>query len=183
MELTTRRANRGEAERVLAFYYDLMDRMRGTEFCPYWAKDVFPALEDIRAAIDGENLFVAEADGGIVGAFILNHAQAEGYGEVRWNVEAPPERVGVIHLLAVHPSIQGHGAGRVLLARAAREGRERGDAVIRLDTLTWNRPARRLYEGFGFRSCGDFDQTYPTTGTIPFSMYELVLGAGDEQVF
>ncbi len=39
-------------------------------------------------------------------------------------------------------------------------------------------PGRRLYEGFGFDWRGDFDLTYPTTGTIPFSMYELALGDG-----
>ena len=108
----------------------------------------------------------------IAGAFILNHAQGNGYDRVQWSVNAAPDKVGVVHLLAVHPAIQGKGTGKALLRRAVELSRGQGDEVLRLDTLTRNLPGRKLYEGFGFRYCGDYDLTYPTTGTIPFSMFE-----------
>jgi len=175
--MTIRRAAAGEEDSVLAFYGDLIERMRNREYRPSWTIGVYPAWEDIHAAIAASDLFVALEAGAIVGAFILNHVQAESYRDVRWAFPATPDRVGVIHLLAVHPAIQGRGAAKELLRRAAEESRSRGDVVIRLDTLTWNLPGRRLYEGFGFRYCGDYQQTYPTTGTIPFSMFELDLTA------
>ena len=84
--------------------------------------------------------------------------------------------MGVIHLLAVHPDFQGRGLAKALLQSAVERSRSKGDRVLRLDTLTWNLPGRRLYEGFGFNWRGDFELTYPTTGTIPFSMYELAIG-------
>lgn len=177
--MIVRRALRGEAADVLAFYHDLIDRMQGQPYCPYWTKGVYPTHGDIDLAIGRENMFLAVEGAAIAGALILNHAQAPDYAKVNWATEAAPERVGVIHLLAVHPAFQGRGVGRRLLARAVEESRSRGDAVIRLDTLTWNLPGRRLYEGFGFRYCGDFEQTYPTTGTIPFSMYELPIPKDD----
>lgn len=170
-----RKAVGGEEGRVLSFYYDLIDRMQGQEFCPYWTKGVYPTLEDIRSAAERSELYLALEGEAIAGAFILNRRQTDEYRRALWPTEAEPGRVGVIHLLAVHPDFQGRGLAKRLLARAVEESRAKGDRVIRLDTLTWNVPGRRLYEGFGFRYCGDFEQTYPTTGTIPFSMYELVV--------
>ena len=169
--MIVRRALRGEEADVLAFYHDLIDRMQGQPYCPYWTKGVYPTEGDIDPAIGREDMFLAVEGAAIAGA--------PDYAKVNWATEAPPERVGVIHLLAVHPAFQGKGVGRWLLARAVEESRSRGDRVIRLDTLTWNLPGRRLYEGFGFRYCGDFEQTYPTTGTIPFSMYELPIPKDD----
>ena len=45
-----RKARRGEAGAALAFYHDLIDRMQGQPYCPYWTKGVYPALADIEAA-------------------------------------------------------------------------------------------------------------------------------------
>ena len=160
---------------MLAFYHDLIDQMQGRPYCPYWTKGVYPALSDIQSAVDASTMYVAEAEGAILGAFILNHTQGQGYDRVAWKRDAPPERVGVLHLLAVHPAAQGKGVAKALLGEAERLSQARGDAAIRLDTLTWNLPGRRLYEGFGFEHRGDYDLHYPTTGTIPFSMYELGL--------
>lgn len=174
-DVTLRAAAAGEDGTVLAFYHDLIDRMQGREYCPYWTKGVYPTMDDIRPAVAGAEMVLATVAGRIAGAFILNHAQGAGYDRVPWETGAAPEEVGVLHLLAVHPDFQGRGVGRILLERAVALGRERGDRVIRLDTLTWNLPGRRLYEGFGFQWRGDFEETYPTTGTIPFSMYELAV--------
>ncbi len=174
--MVIRAARVGEDRDVLTFYHDLIDKMQGRPYCPYWTKGVYPTREDIAPAIDRSEMFLAEEDGRIAGAFILNHAQGAGYDRVPWETEAEAGRAGVIHLLAVHPDFQGRGLGRALLGRAVEAARSGGDRVIRLDTLTWNLPGRRLYEGFGFRWRGDFELTYPTTGTIPFSMYELAVG-------
>ncbi len=174
-----RRANSGEDGKVLAFYHDLIDSMQGMPYCPYWTKGVYPAMEDIHPAIECSEMYLAEEDGRVAGAIILNHTQGAGYDRVPWRTAADPDAVGVVHLLAVHPAFQGRGVAKALLNKIVEASRSRGDRVLRLDTLTWNLPGRRLYEGFGFRWCGDFDLTYPTTGTIPFSMYELVIGDWD----
>ena len=110
-----RKASSGEEEWVLSFYHDLIDAMQGREYCPYWTKGVYPTLEDIRSAIHGSEMFLDIEDGTIAGAFILNHNQAEDYRRVRWTTRTEPDRVGVIHLLAVHPAFQGRGLARRLL--------------------------------------------------------------------
>ncbi|MGN0274274.1 MAG: GNAT family N-acetyltransferase [Chordicoccus sp.] len=116
-----------------------------------------------------------ETSAEIVGAFILNHAQGARYEQADWKYQASPDRTAVLHLLATKPSLQGHGIGRRLLGEAVAIARQRGDRVLRLDTLTWNVPGQRLYEGFGFRCCGDVVLDYPSTGKIPFRMYEYEL--------
>ena len=176
--MTIRQADAGEAGAVLAFYHDLIEKMQGQPYCPYWRKGVYPTRQEIEPAARRAELYLAEEEGRVAGAFILNHTQGAGYDRVPWETEADPGEVGVLHLLAVHPAFQGRRLARALLSRAAEESRSRGDRVIRLDTLTWNVPGRRLYEGFGFHWRGDFDLNYPTTGTIPFSMYELEVGRG-----
>ena len=171
-----RQAIEGKEKEILAFYHDLIDRMQEQPYCPYWTKGVYPTLEDIRRATGRSELFLAEEAGRIAGAYILNHVQGEGYDRVPWQTAAALDEVGVIHLLAVHPDFQGRGLAKALLQSAVERSRSKGDRVLRLDTLTWNLPGRRLYEGFGFNWRGDFELTYPTTGTIPFSMYELAIG-------
>ena len=166
-----RRADQGEEEQILSFYHDLIDGMRDMAFRPYWSKGVYPVLEDIRSAVERGEMYIALEDG-IVGTFILNHAQADGYTRVSWPTEAAADKTAVIHLLAVSPACQGRGVGKQLLQKAAALCRESGDTVIRLDTLTWNEPGHKLYTGFGFRYCGDLELTYASTGTIPFSMFE-----------
>ena len=168
-----RKAVDGEDKTVLAFYHDLIDQMKDKQYRPSWTKGVYPTLEDIHAAISQSELSLAIENGFIVGAFILNHTQGLGYDHVQWSVNAFPDKVSVVHLLAVNPARHGRGIGKALLKAATEICRARGDEVIRLDTLTRNIPGKTLYERFGFHYCGDYDLTYPSTGTIPFSMFEL----------
>ena len=180
-QMVIRQARIGEDSDVLAFYHDLIDRMQGQPYCPYWKKGVYPTLDVIHSAISRSQMSLATEENRIAGAFILNRVQGEGYDRVPWRGEVAADEVGVLHLLAVHPDFQGRGLGRALLESAVALSRSKGHRVIRLDTLTWNLPGRRLYEGFGFQWRGDFELTYPTTGTIPFSVYELEISDGDSE--
>lgn len=167
-----RQAKLEEAGKVLAFYYKLIDDMQDAEYPIRWVKGVYPAIEDMKSAADEGNLFIAEEEENIVGAFVLNHSQNDSYKNVHWKYAADPDKTAVLHLLATDPKRQRHGIGKVLLSDAVRISRERGDEVMRLDTLTWNVPGQELYEGFGFHCCGDVELDYPSTGKIPFRMYE-----------
>jgi putative acetyltransferase len=50
----------------------------------------------------------------------------------------------------------GRGVGNALLARIAREARDAGAPVLRLETGTHQAAAIGLYERCGFRPCGAF---------------------------
>ena len=170
-----REAKCGEENEILDFYYQLVDTMRGTPYCPKWEKGVYPVLSDIAGAIDVNTLYIAVDDHAVIGAFILNHSQGDGYHFVDWQTKDSDGGIAVLHLLATAPACQGKGIGRKLLEKAAEVCRNQKDIAIRLDTLPWNVPGKRLYENFGFQYKGDVELDYPSTGKIAFSMYEFVL--------
>ncbi len=64
---------------------------------------------------------------------------------------------------------------RIMLEKAVEICRSENVSSIRLDTLPWNLPGKRLYESFGFQYKGDIKLDYPSTGKISFSMYEFDL--------
>ena len=175
MTLSIRKASVGEEAAVLSFYENLIDEMRGSPYPLRWTKGVYPAADDIADAIRAGTLYVAEDGGGIIGAFIVNHTQGEGYANVNWLWRGDEAQAAVLHLLAVAPSVQRRGVGKALLQFAVDCCRADGSRALRLDTLPWNLPGKRLYEGFGFQYRGDVEVYYPSTGQIAFSMYELLL--------
>lgn len=168
-----RTASERDAAAVLDFYYALIDAMRENPYRPTWTRDVYPTKAHLDPAIEEGNLFVAEENGVILGAFILNEIQGEGYDRAPWSRKT--DAVSVIHLLGVSPAQHGRGIGSALLAAARETALARGSEVIRLDTLPHNKPARTMYERFGFRFCGELTLDYPSAGRIPFAMYEYLL--------
>lgn len=173
--MVIRLAEKGEGEAVIAFYYNLIDKMKDAKYPLRWQKGIYPVSEDIERAIDERSLYMATEKNQIVSTFILNHKQGEGYENAAWPDPVPEDKVAVMHLLATDPDRQGQGIGKMMLEKAEEICRERHDQVIRLDTLTWNVPGIKLYEGFGFKYCGDIAVTYGPGITIPFRTYEYKL--------
>lgn len=68
-----------------------------------------------------------------------------------------------IHDLAVVPGRRGAGVGRALLTAAEAHARESGCCKLTLEVQDDNRPARTLYERFGFR-----DVVYGDSGPTRF---------------
>lgn len=67
---------------------------------------------------------------------------------------------GHLNRIGVHPSRQGQGFGRELLAVAIDEMTRRGAAVIGLNTQSDNGRSQQLYESFGFRRTGETFQVH-----------------------
>lgn len=169
-----RQAVPGDERDALNFYHKLIDDMRGTGLLR-WEKGVYPTLSDLQDAVRAGSLYLGYEDQRIAGAFILTQGQTKEYEQVPWTRDVPTDKVAVLHLLATDRELQGQGIGTHLLQAAVRVAEERGDEVIRLDTLTYNIPGQKLYMKFGFTCCGDVEIYYPTTGKIPFRMYEYFI--------
>jgi len=95
----------------------------------------------------GENLWVYDEDGGIVG-FISAVAE-------EWNQSAS------IHNLAVAPAYRRKGIGSLLMRTVLDWARQKKLRVVLLDTSTKNYPAICFYQKHGFTFCGFNDQLYP----------------------
>ena len=151
---TVRKARADEADQVLDFYTRMIDGMRGTEFDVCWEHDVHPTRAFLRASTEAGEVLVVEAPGTgadgprFAAALVLNAECDPGYDQVRWQVDAAPDEVLVVHVLATLPQFHGRGYARQLLEGAIAAAREAGAKALRLDTFTTNGRARGVYEDF-----------------------------------
>ena len=80
--MKVRYAAREDVGAVLGVYHDLIERMQDNPYRPTWEKGVYPTQKQLLEAADAGTLFLAEGDGAVLGAFVLNHQQAAGYARI-----------------------------------------------------------------------------------------------------
>lgn len=157
------------------FYWELIDKMQGSQFLPGWEKGVYPADEFLRDELAAGDYYALRVDGKLAAAMALNHSANDGYIGTNWAVEAGEGEFSVIHALGVMPDYHGQGLAKNLVVEAERLARESGEKALRLDVLDGNLPALRLYEGLGFEFRRKVRMFYEDTGWTDFLLYELVL--------
>ena len=148
--------------------------------CKGWRTGEYPTPETAREAWARGELFVLLADGEVVGAAVLNRRQPEAYRQADWAFSGS---IWVLHTFAVHPDCRGHRAGRRMLDACEEWARAAGGDAVRLDTLAFNQPAIRLYEGAGFRYAGTIDLGLGIPGAKWFRTYEKRLSGGQKKDF
>ncbi|MBC5825066.1 MAG: GNAT family N-acetyltransferase [Candidatus Eremiobacteraeota bacterium] len=62
------------------------------------------------------------------------------------------DRIAEVETLSILPAARDHGVGKLLMAAARREARERGATTLSVALLHTNEGARRFYEREGFHS-------------------------------
>ncbi|MBS1914180.1 MAG: GNAT family N-acetyltransferase [Bacteroidetes bacterium] len=101
-----------------------------------------PLSEFVRAGSERERIWIAECEGGIVGAVAIVAAAEE---------VATTERMAQLRWFLVDPSVRGAGLGRRLLEEAVAFAREEGYGGIILWTVSALRAAAHLYTSIGFQ--------------------------------
>jgi GNAT superfamily N-acetyltransferase len=129
------------------FILSLIGRFSGFQL-PAWrqAEDVdrtnrTSLAESIEEPDPGSAIFLAEEDG-VPAGFIHLRTQTDYF-----NGEAH----GYISEVAVTPSFEGRGAGRLLLETAEDWARSKGYSLLTLYVFAGNAHARQVYERFGFQ--------------------------------
>ena len=84
-----------------------------------------------------------------------------------------PSRVGHITSIHVLPHLRGRGHGRALVDHVLAEFQRRGFTEVTLWVLEQNAPARKFYEGYGFRQDAA-TRRYPRT-EVPEVRYRIRL--------
>ena len=87
--------------------------------------------------------------------------------ELGWDLSEPAI---VTHRLAVDPDFRGQGTGAALLEQAETVARERGVAVLRIDTNTQNQVTRRLFPRHGYVLAGEIGLSF--RADLRFVCYE-----------
>ena len=119
-----------------------------------WARGVYPMQETARAALVRGDLFVAEANGRIVGAAIINQIQVDAYAGAAWQYDAPDDEVMVLHTLVISPQEAGKGYGKAFVAFYEEYALLHGCPYLRMDTNEKNTRARAMYKGLGYAEIG-----------------------------
>lgn len=100
-----------------------------------------------RLTRDESIVLLAEADGGEIRGFVQLFPS---FSSVR------AARIYILNDLFVAPYARRGGVGLALVREAARVAREAGAVKIKVSTAIANAPARRLYEGQGWKRDEDF---------------------------
>ena len=171
-----RAAEPHEADAVIAFYHALITENQTSPYHPDWRIGIYPTDDAILAYIRSGAMYVLDDPaGGYLGACALASEPCEGYESVPWAVDAPWSEVAVVHLLCVACRMHGRGIGREMVAQLLALCRAAGKQAVRLDVMTKNLPAHRLYTSAGFTRIGRFRIFYEDTGAMEFDMYEFDL--------
>lgn len=109
----------------------------------------------------------------VAGMIAVTMYQSESYHEICWSQNVEDNEVACLHILAVAPAYQGKGVSQKMMAEIMAMASENGKKAIRLDVLSSNIPARRMYERLGFVYRGKQKLFAENTGWTDFLFYEL----------
>lgn len=120
-------------------------------------------------------MYIALLGNKIAAAMILNSKSAEGYEKINWGIAAEKNEVTIIHALGVMPDFTGKGFAKEMVREAIRISLSENKKALRLDVLSGNIPALRLYESLDFSLMGRIKLFYEDTGKCDFDLFEYVL--------
>jgi ribosomal protein S18 acetylase RimI-like enzyme len=145
--------------------------LHGTYYHEHWglglyfeakvATELAAFMNRFNPAHDG--LWIAQANGNIVGSVFIDGSDADGKGaRLRWFIIAP--------------EYQGQGLGNRLMEEAVAFCRRVGFRRVYLTTFKGLDAARHLYEKYGFRLCGEEDGSHLTgKSSLVEQVFEFIL--------
>lgn len=161
-------------ERITAFYRNAIEHPAGPSDYSRWIYGKHPTDEMIRDYLKAGAMYYLEENGAIVSAVAVTD-QAEDYHGADWQLALADGEVSVVHLLCVSPDVQRRGVGRRTMRAVMEFSRAMGKKAVRLDALSCNIPAQRLYESIGFRKRDSRQWYADNVGMAEFYLYEFVL--------
>ena len=160
-------------ESIIAFYDDVTDRTPDMERFARWQKRKHPTIDGIRAYIEEGSMYTYKENDAIVGAMAVTMYQGYDYHAIEWSQQVQDNEAAVIHILAVSPDAHGKGIGSEMIREAIRLAKTNGMKAIRLDALTSNTPAHKIYKSLGFEYRGQQHLYAENTGWTDFYFFEL----------
>ncbi len=148
------RASENDFDRLTEFYRDVILHTENMDIYAKWIYGQHPTDEMIMGYIDEGAMYLCENDGAIISAVAVTPYQGEDYHDTEWSVVAADDEVSVVHILCVDPKLQKQGIARKTMELVIQMSRKMGKKAVRLDALSCNTPAHRLYSSSGFEKKG-----------------------------
>ena len=135
---------------IVEIYDSILDRQDSGNITVGWIRGVYPTEKTACEALNADELFVMEDNGRVAATARINRIQVPEYADAKWEYDAPPEQVMVLHILVVDPSATGRGLESEFVAFYEKYALEHGCPYLRIDTNAKNANARRLYAKLGY---------------------------------
>lgn len=158
--MTIRKAVLTDLLAVEAIYQDIHTAEEAGVLSVGWIRGVYPTLSTAQAALDRNDLFVAEEGDQIVGAGIINQIQVDVYADAPWAHAADARKVCVLHTLVISPHAAKKGYGTQFIRFYEEHARAHGWNELRIDTNARNTVARALYKRLGYREIAVVPTTF-----------------------
>ena len=169
-----RPAKSEESKKILKFYQNTINSIKGTEFKPKWSNS-YPNLEFIETCIEKQELYVCSKEGIIIASIVLNNRFDPEYENIEWTIDAEPQEVIIIHTFAVASDFKGKGIGKEILNLIEENAIKKNQKTIRLDIINGNDGARKFFENYGFEYIATVEIFHEAVGLEKFHLYEYVL--------
>ena len=149
--MTFRKATVCDLDCIAKIYAEIHDEEEAGRATIGWVRSIYPTRQTAEESIHKGDMFVEEDDGRIVAAAKINREQVAEYANAAWSVDAPDDRVMVLHTLVVSPKESGRGLGTAFVRFYEDYARAHNCPFLRMDTNEKNRVARALYQRLGYR--------------------------------
>ena len=98
-----RKAVLSDIEAVVSIYDKIHRAEEKGEVVIGWKRNIYPTRKTAEDALVRHDLFVMEEDGIIFGSGIINKEQVDVYAKAKWQYDAEPEDIMVLHTLVIDP--------------------------------------------------------------------------------
>ena len=170
-----KRCEVSDIDRISEFYQYVSENTTNMEIFGKWIYGLHPTKEQIESYIKDGFMYSFEKSGGILGAVAITPFQEAEYQDIDWQIICRNNEVSVVHLLAVNPDHQGCGIAKKIMRSAIDIAKNNNSKAIRLDALSCNIPAHRLYQSIGFEKIGVCNWYADNVGNTDFYLFELLL--------
>ena len=160
---------------IQKFYWDVIDDIHRNNVNNEnlgWEKGVYPSDNFIQSSLAKGELYTLTENSALYACVILNSEHNEGYDNCTWGIVCSSGEVLTPHALAVHPTLQGKGIGKIVVENILNVARAEHKKAVRLDVLGACKAAEHLYTGCGFHFVESKIMFYPDTGWTEYKMFE-----------
>lgn len=109
-----KKAESSDLSAILAIYDNVLANEEAGLTSNGWVRGIYPTVQNALEALEAGDMFVMSDGENIVAALRINQVQMPAYSQVKWTVEAAPEKVMSFHTLAVSPEKTAEAMAHVL---------------------------------------------------------------------
>ena len=106
-----RKANTDDLDSITAVYEKTHDAEEAGLTTTGWKREIYPTRQTAIDSLERDDMYVAELEGSVAAAGIINQIQVDVYAGCGWVYKGPDDDVSVLHTLAVDPDARGMGIG------------------------------------------------------------------------